>query len=398
MLEVMNLIWKLLKQHVSISELGVFFVANLIGLTIILCGVQLYSDIKPLLIGETSLIGSDYMIITRPVERFGQEPLRFSREDIEELCEQAFISDVGAFVSSEYEVYGGVVFSGQRLSTMMFFESVPDAFVDVESRDWGFESVDKVIPIIIPRNYLNLYNFGFSNTQGLPQITEDMIKRIELDIELSGNGLDEHFRGSVVGFSDRLNTILVPMSFMNWANERYADGSNAESSRLILEVDDPASPELTSYLEANGYVAEDKPAESSKAMSLLKVSIAIIVVIGFVFSILSIIILTLSIYLLLQKNVDKLENLVLIGYSPQAVAQPYVRLTILLNATIASLGVTLALVAQQLYMGHLSVLTGRDLPCSPIAAIVAGIVVASATVLFNVYIIRRKIGQISRKR
>ena len=394
----MNLIWKLLKQHVSIFELGVFFVANLIGLAIILCAIQLYSDIKPLLVGENSLIGSDYMIITRPVERFGQEPLRFSGEDIEELHEQAFIADVGAFVSSEYEVYGGVVFSGQRLSTMMFFESVPDAFVDVESRAWRYEMGDKVIPIIIPRNYLNLYNFGFSSTQGLPQITEDMIKRIELDIELSGNGLEEHFRGSVVGFSDRLNTILVPMSFMNWANERYADGSDAESSRLILEVADPASPELATFLRERGYVAEEQPAESSKAMYLLKVAIAIIVVIGVVFSILSIIILTLSIYLLLQKNIDKLENLMLIGYTPRQVASPYVRLTIALNTAIMLLGIGLAAIAQQLYMDHLSLLAVGDLPCSPIAAIVAGVVVAGATALFNIAIIRRKIGQISRKR
>ena len=394
----MNLIWKLLKQHVSIFELGVFFVVNLIGLAIILCAIQLYSDIKPLLVGENSLIGSDYMIITRPVERFGQEPLRFSGEDIEELHEQAFIADVGAFVSSEYEVYGGVVFSGQRLSTMMFFESVPDAFVDVESRAWRYEPGDKVIPIIIPRNYLNLYNFGFSSTQGLPQITEDLIKRIELDIELSGNGLEEHFRGSVVGFSDRLNTILVPMSFMNWANERYADGSDAESSRLILEVADPASPELATFLRERGYVAEEQPAESSKAMYLLKVAIAIIVVIGIVFSILSIIILTLSIYLLLQKNIDKLENLVLIGYTPRQVASPYVRLTIALNTAIMLLGIGLATIAQQLYMDHLSLLAAGDLPCSPIAAIVAGVVVAGATVLFNIAIICRKIGQISRKR
>ena len=394
----MNLIWKLLKQHVSIFELGVFFVANLIGLAIILCAIQLYSDIKPLLVGENSLIGSDYMIITRPVERFGQEPLRFSGEDIEELHEQAFIADVGAFVSSEYEVYGGIVFSGQRLSTMMFFESVLDAFVDVESRAWRYEPGDKVIPIIIPRNYLNLYNFGFSSTQGLPQITEDMIKRIELDIELSGNGLEEHFRGSVVGFSDRLNTILVPISFMNWANERYADGSDAESSRLILEVADPASPELATFLRERGYVAEEQPAESSKAMYLLKAAIAIIVVIGVVFSILSIIILTLSIYLLLQKNIDKLENLMLIGYTPRQVASPYVRLTIALNIAIMLLGIGLAAIAQQLYMDHLSLLAAGDLPCSPIAAIVAGVVVAGATALFNIAIIRRKIGQISRKR
>lgn len=394
----MNLIWKLLKQHVSIFELGVFFVANLIGLTVIMCGVQLYSDIKPLLKGENSLIGSDYVIITRPVERFGQEPLRFSNADIETLQNQEFITNVGSFTSSEYEVYGGVTFNGQRLSTMMFFESVPDSFIDVETRAWRFEYKDKVIPIIIPRNYLNLYNFGFSNTQGLPQITEEMIKRVELDIELSGNGLKEHFKGSIVGFSDRLNTILVPSSFMSWANNRYANGNNSEPSRLILEVNNPASPKLAAFLEDCDYSAEEKPAESSKAMTLLKVAITVIIVIGVIFSLLSVIILTLSIYLLLQKNITKLENLILIGYTPNQVAMPYYRISVVLNLCIVLLGLILAIIAQHTYMYHISALASSPIPHNPLAAIITGVAVTGTTTLFNIFIIRRKIGLISRKR
>lgn len=394
----MSLVWKLLRQHLSIFELGIFFVANLIGLTIILCGVQLYSDIKPLLNGDESLIGNDYVIITRPVERFGQNPKRFSVDDTLDLRSQEFITDIGAFASSEYKVYGGVVFNGQRLSTMMFFESVPDTFIDVDSRAWKYNEGDKVIPIIIPRNYLNLYNFGFSSTQGLPQITEEMIKRIELDIELSGNNLKEDFKGSIVGFSDRLNTILVPATFMQWANNRYATNNSTEPSRLILEVSDPASPELTTYLDDKGYITEEKPSESSKAKFLLEAAIAVIVIIGVIFSILSIIILTLTIHLLLQKNIDKLENLALIGYTPRQVSSPYVRLSITLNASIMILGICIAAIAQNQYMGHLSMLANSELHYSPIAATVTGIVVAGATTLFNIYIIRSKINQISRKR
>ena len=48
------------------------------------------------------------------------------------------------------------------MSTDMFFESVPDGFVDVNLDKWVFNENEPVIPIIIPRNYLNLYNFGFA--------------------------------------------------------------------------------------------------------------------------------------------------------------------------------------------------------------------------------------------
>ena len=392
----MRLIWKLLRKHISVFELAIFFVANLIGMAVILAGVQVYSDVRPLLSGEQSLIGNDYMIITRPVERVGSSALTFSAEDIEELRGEEFVIDLGVFASSQYEVNGSIMFNGRRLSTMMFFESVPDNFIDVESKEWRFRPSDREIPIIIPRNYLNLYNFGFSQTQNLPQITEDIIKRVELGIELEGNGRRGVYTGRVVGFSDRLNTILVPMEFMEWANSTYATTVSDEATRLILEVENPGAPEVIEYLNEKGYVAEDKPSESSKALFLLKVSIAVIVFIGLLFSLLSIAILTLSIYLLLQKNIDKLKTLVFIGYTPRYVALPYILMAVVLNLSVWALSVIAVSLAQDVYMGYLSDVSGVELVSSPIVSIVVGLSLAVVVILFNTWIIQHKIKQILR--
>ena len=49
----------------------------------------------------------------------------------------------------------------------------------------------------------------------------------------------------------------------------------------------------------------------------------------------------LSIFLLLQKNTTQLENLLLIGYSPQRIALPYQLLTLLLNACVLVLSIGL---------------------------------------------------------
>lgn len=393
----MTLIWKLLRKHISIFELAVFFVANLIGMAVILAGVQIYSDVKPMLTGEKSLIGNEYMIVTRPVERVGIGAPTFSTDDINDLREQPFVVDLGLFAASQFEVDGSIVFKGRRLSTMMFFEAVPDNFIDVTSREWRFKPGDTTIPIILPRNYLNLYNFGFSQTQKLPQITEDMIKRVELGIRLSGNGHRDDYVGRVVGFSDRLNTILVPMEFMSWANGHYADAHADEPTRLILEVENPGAPEVTSYLAEHGYAAEDKPSESSKALFLLKVCVAVIVGIGIIFSILSIIILTLSIYLLLQKNITKLENLVLIGYTPSRVAMPYNMMTLVLNLSVLVLSIVIVCIAQSTYMGYLSDIAGFPLSATPTTAIIVGVVLTAVIIAFNFFIIYRKIRDISQR-
>ena len=397
----MTLIWRLLRKHISLFELTIFFIVNLIGMTVIIGGVQLYSDVKPILSGEDRLIGNDYLVVTRPVERVGVGGKLFSEEDIADFRAQEFVEKVGEFTPSQYKVYGSMIFGGRALSTMLFFESVPDDFLDVKPEDWVYDAEKKIIPIILPRNYLNLYNFGFSSSQELPQITEDVIGSVELDVVLQGsNGLYGDFRGSVVAFSDRLNTILVPEQFMLWANEEYGDGEDTagEASRLIIEVEDPTNPELVAYLQEKGYEIENKPAESSKAMHILKVCVVIIVCVGVAFSLLSLIILTLSIYLLLQKNVSKLENLVLIGYTPARVALPYNLITLALNITIWVISSVVIVFVQRLYIDYISQVAGYELSASPMIAIVVGALFTALIIAFNFYIINRKIREISRKR
>ena len=394
----LTLIWQLLRKHISIFELAIFFIANLIGMTVILSGVQIYSDLKPILTGENSLIGNDYIVITHAVERVGINTEVFSKEDIEALRQLEPVNNVGSFSASKFEVDGSIMFNGRRLSTMLFFESVPDEFIDVETRSWGYNSGDTTIPIILPRNYLNLYNFGFSSTQNLPQITEDIIKSVSLGLRLSGNGITDDYTGRIVGFSDRINTILVPNDFLSWANKRYADINDQDPTRLILEVSNPSEPELITFFEEHNYEIENKPSESSKALFILKVCVAIIIAIGVIFCILSIIILTLSIYLLLQKNVNKLENLVLIGYTPRRVATPYKVMTLVLNLSILAISLVLIFIAKEHYMTYLSEIAGRTLTSSPTTAILTGIIFTTIIIAFNFFIINRKIREISRKR
>ena len=394
----MRLIWKLLRQHISIGEFSVFVVAGIIGMIIMLTGVQLYGDVRPMLTGEKSLIGNDYMIVTKPVKRVGISSTKFTSDEVEAFRNEEFVIDLGEFLSSQYEVYGSVMFNGRKLSTMMFFEAVDDKFVDVETNEWHFEGIGSSIPIIIPRNYLNLYNFGFSQTQGLPQITEALIKSVELDIRLSGNGYRDNLPARVVGFSDRLNTILVPMEFMQWANKRYANTASNEVSRLIVEVQNPGDPEVMEYLDAMGYQAEERAAESSKALFLLQLSVAVVVLIGLIFSLLSIFILTLSIYLLIEKNSEKLRNLSLIGYTPKHIAKPYNLITASLNLAIFVVSVVVTLLIRAKYLGYLGEVFGIEVSGSSLVSIVTGIVISIAITAFNVLIIRRKIGLISSKR
>lgn len=391
------MVWKLLKQHVSPSQLLGFSLANVCGMVIVLLAVQFYRDILPVFTQGDSFLKGDYLVISKKVSTLGTlvgKETTFSSGDIAEIEEQPFVKRVGSFLPSQFKVAAGMGLQGINMSTDLFFESVPDAYVDVQSDKWKFNPESGVIPIIIPRNYLNLYNFGFAQSRNLPQLSEGVIGMVNLDIRLTGNGKTEQMKGHIVGFSSRLNTILVPEAFIRWANARFGTGRDAEPSRLIVEVGNPADERIVQYFQRKGYEMEGNELEAGKATWFLKVIVGVVLSVGLLISILSFYILILSIYLLLQKNMRKLETLLLIGYSPAQVARPYQLLTVGLNLLVLLLGIGIVMGVRSLYLPVIATLLPDAGSGTLLPSLSTGIVVFLLVSVLNVMIVRRKINDI----
>lgn len=391
------MIWKLLRQHISVPQLAGFALANLCGMVIILMGVQFYRDVLSVFIQGDSFMKEDYVIVSKQVSTLGSVMGRnsaFSKSEVRELEEQPFTKSVGEFTAARFKVSAGMGLQGMRLSTALFLEAVPDRYVDIDLKDWTFLPGQEEIPIVLPRNYLNLYNFGFAQSRSLPQLSEGVMGMMKLDIRMSGKGQSKQMRGRIVGFSDRLNTILVPEAFMDRANAIYGESKEAGPSRLILEVNNPADDRIAKYFEEKGYEAEGDKLDAGKTAWFLRVIVGIVLMVGLVISVLSFYILMLSVYLLLQKNTHKLENLLLIGYSPVRVALPYQSLTIVLNAVVLILGLFMVSLVRE---GYLDVL-GRMFPQLEVGSmwwsVVVGILLFAGVSVLNIVAIRRKIDSI----
>ena len=393
----MSLVWKLMRRHISLGQLIGFFFANLCGMVIVLLSIQFYQDISPVFTEGDSFMKKDYIVVSKKVITLGSfvgKSSTFSAMEIDEIKEQPFTKEVGEFTPSAFKVSAGVGMEqlGLNLSTAMFFESVPDSYVDVNLDDWHFEPGQDVIPIIIPRNYLNLYNFGFAQSRSLPQISEGVINMVNLEIRINGGGRRDTYKGKIAGFSNRLNTILVPESFMVWANTHYGEGGiRKEPSRLIVEVNNPTDDRIAQFFRERGYDTEDDKLDAGKTTWFLKVVVGIVLSVGLLISVLSFYILMLSIYLLLQKNTTKLENLLLIGYGPKRVALPYQTLTIALNAVVLVLSVGIVLYARTLYMEVMEKLFPSLDGGSCWLMLGIGILLFIAVSCFNIMAIRKKI-------
>ena len=55
-----KLVWKLLRQHISIGQLSGFFLANIFGMLIVLLSVQFYKDVLPVFTQGDSFMKKDY--------------------------------------------------------------------------------------------------------------------------------------------------------------------------------------------------------------------------------------------------------------------------------------------------------------------------------------------------
>lgn len=390
-----KIIRRLLRRNISKTQLAGFALANIAGLAIIILGIQFYEDAKPLWNDEDSFIRKDYLVINKQVtasNTWGSESSTFSEQEIADLQEQPWVRKTGRFTSADYRLYASVGAAGsdRHMSTYLFFESIPSEFIDVADADWVYKPGDPVVPIIISKDYLSLYNFGFAGTVGMPQLSENTISSVPLTIRVTPeNGQpDRTFTGKIVGFSNRLNTILVPEDFMKWSNSTFSSRPESAPSRLILDVSSPGDVRIKDYMKKHNYeIAGDK--ENSTAAYLINVITVVILVVGGVITLLSFFILLLTISLLIQKNARKMHSLIMLGVNLSDIAKPYIALV----ATVTGISYLLSLGAMFLFRAlYLSKFEAMGVtPVAPWFALVIGLGLSVLITLFSIISIRSKV-------
>lgn len=390
----MGLISKLLRKNTSVARIAGFILSNFIGLAIIAGGIQFYTDARSLWASDDSFIKSDFLVVNKKVTSsnlWDDSGSGFTVSEIDDIRRQPWVRKVGGFSSTDYRVWASVDQGGRGLSTMLFFESVPDDFVDVEGDEWRFKEGDAVVPIVISKDYLALYNFGFASSAGLPQMSENLISGIPLTLSLSSEdgSRTRRMRGRIVGYSSRLNTILVPESFMAWSNSELGRGmAVSDPSRLIIDVSSPGDVAIKDYLEAHDLeVAGDK--SGSSASYLLKVVTGIVLGVGGVITLLSFFILLLSMSLLMEKNRSKLHSLLMLGCPLRDVASPYVRIVVVSSICAGVLAICGVGLLRWFYIDDLAGLgaaVGNGW-CGVVTAIVLTLII----ILLNIYSVRKKV-------
>lgn len=335
---------KLLFRKLRPLQLIIAVTGTLIGLSMLLSATQLYGLFSSLLKTEKDIIGNQYLVIQKKISlmnTFSKSNASFSNSEIERLTNISGVKEVAALKSNLFRA-NAFIDKGEnnlipQLQTELFFESVPDRVLDINTDEWQWPKSDSVIPLIIPKDYLNLYNFGFAPGQDLPQISESTIGLFEFKIRIIGNNKTRVYKAFIAGFSSRINSILVPDNFLSYVNKQFAEKKQENPTRLIIVSNDPSNEKLQHYFQENGIETNEELLKSSRLNSMLTIMITIVSIIGFVIIFLAVMNIIQYAQLLIVQSEYEIKTLILIGYSYKSISFYYFKLIISLMLIILSL-------------------------------------------------------------
>jgi hypothetical protein len=306
-------------KQMQFSRLLLASIGFILGLSIVLSTSDLYIKVNKILDPNTS--GSTYLMINKKVgfaNLFGSSGV--SDKQIETIKAHPSVQDISFVSSNHFKTWLVIDTMGQRLVTDFFFESFPDQFIDDRPASFKWKEGDEIIPLIIPKDFLNLYNFGYALSQGLPQLSPAMAKLIVGKVQVGRGSNSSNFKFKIVAFSNRIPTVLVPNSFMRYANANYGDSQEkGKKGRLVVKVDGAKSQGLEQLITKQGLETKKDPLNKDRNKVILKAVTVLLLIIGTAFMMLSIINIILIYSLIVSESKNEMRILIQLGYTPKMI-------------------------------------------------------------------------------
>jgi len=306
----------------------------LIGLVLLLLIIQINHDFNTIFTSKFSDSKQvDYVILSKKIDishSFNFAEIGFTEFEINNIMGQPFVKSLARIIANNFSVNAVISFGNAAYSTELFFESIPDDYLDEIPDSWGWNGDNEFLPVIISKDFYNLYNFGFAVGRGLPMISEDVISQIPFIITVSGPGGKINLQGKIVGFTDSISSFLIPYSFMQWANKNIALNESEPPLRLILSVTDKGDPRISEFVKQTGYDTNKRILGLSEAKGIIQALFVFIGFLGVAFISLSVSIFIINFQLIISHSMDEIQLLNILGYKKSTLVNSLIFFLIIL--------------------------------------------------------------------
>jgi hypothetical protein len=313
------------------------------GVLLLLISLQMFVNIQQLLKEDAPRKsgGSDFISISKTItnENMGKDNT-FTSSEINNLKKQPQIQDVSPLITNQFRVRataGNII----PFSTDLFLESVDNDFIDTLPPSFSWQPGQITVPVIFSSDFLEMYNV-FAPAQGLPQLSAKTISSVNIILECSGPLGTQNFTGNIVALSDRINSLLVPKTFMNWSNQHFTGDTAIHASRVYVKTKDANNPQLISYFDQQDYHLNKDKIKFGRIKSILQNIVSALGVFGVLVIVMALMLFSFYLQLIIAKSKDNLRLLLTLGYSPKWLAASVAKtwLPVYLFIIIAALAVT----------------------------------------------------------
>ncbi|MFN4314322.1 MAG: hypothetical protein ACK4E0_08520 [Chitinophagaceae bacterium] len=299
-----------------------------IGILLLLASLQMFVNLQQLLrTGSIRKDGFDFISITRTVsnETMGQKDKQlFNQAMVDSIRQQPFIADAAPLEANLFQVElsaGGIL----PFSTNLFLESIDNRFLDTLPPDFSWAPGQARVPIIVSSDFLEIFNV-FGPSYGLPQVSPETASGIPVIITCYGDGGTEaSFTGQIVAFSDRINSVIVPKSFLDWGNQTFKGRKADYFSRVYIKTKDANDPALLSYFDQNKFKVNKDKTKFGRMKQVFEGIFTGLGVFGILVVVLALLLFSFYLQLVIARSRDSIRLLLMLGYSPSWLSRKFTR-------------------------------------------------------------------------
>lgn len=318
---------KLLFQNQDKKQVFLAAIGALLGMTFLITSTHFLYRINEF--GEGSeILGSNILVVQRKVtaaSTFNLSKNDFTQEEIKEIEQEPFVHRVQAVKSNNFRVW--LETNSDLLppfKTDAFIQSIDREFLDANAAEWKWDTNSRELPIIMPRDFVVMLN-TFMSSMNMPQVTDELATSIPFKLRISGAKGEKWLNARIIGFTNEISALLVPMEFMNYANNKYGEKEEGKITQIIIQGKKGQFGSLEKYLDKNDLEPKKTQMIVGRLKSIVSTLVMIVLIVSIVAVVSSCIVLLQYMRLLLSQNNYEVKTLLRIGYAPHFIASLFIR-------------------------------------------------------------------------
>lgn len=307
-------------------QLSIAFIGALLGLTFLITSIHYLIKVNEFGRGN-EILGPNTIIIQKKIganNAFQLGKNDFTKREIELIKAESFVAAVEPIISNNFDVSlqtnSPVV---PYFRTDVFLQTVNPTFIDIPAQNWTWKKGDAYVPLIMPRDFLVMLN-TFMSAKNIPTVSDEIAQSIPFEFTLKHGDRKEIMNVRIIGFTNEISSLLVPESFMKWANEQYGQSTDQKITQLMLAGKENQFGLVEGMLKEKHLESKNAQVLVGRLKSMIGTFIWIVLCVSILAVFLSGLVLIQYLQLLINKNNYEIKTLIRLGYHPKKLVNTFV--------------------------------------------------------------------------